>query len=314
MAKKKKHEEHENLERWLVSYADFMTLLFATFVVLYALAQTDVAKFSQLENSLKSAFDSVVMEGTQGVMDKSGSKVIGESQADSMMSSLILEYLNPKYEEQAFEEIKDQVKALSKTKELEGVDAKITDRGLVILMTDKSLLFGSGSAELSPQAKIKLDKIGGIIGRKFILHLIRVEGHTDNIPFSSSKYPSNWELSSARACSIVRYFIQRFKFMPELFTPVGFADTKPYMQNDTLGNRSMNRRVDIVILRNTYKGSEDARDSLIKLDKESQRRMKEQQTQTINSVLGLSDAAKELTEVGPAKEEKIIIIGDKKRH
>ena len=308
MAKKKKHEEHENLERWLVSYADFMTLLFATFVVLYALAQTDVNKFAQLESSLKTAFDQTVLQGQQSVMDNKGENVIGASQADSAISSLMMEYLSPKYEEESFEEIKKEIEAKNKSGELKGVTSKIVDRGLIIMVTDNALVFAPGSAELSTKAKLKLDKIGGIIGRKFILHYIRVEGHTDDIPFSSSKYPSNWELSSARACSIVRYLIDRFRFKPELFTPVGFADTRPFMQNDTPGNRSMNRRVDIVILRNTYKSGEDARDSIIKLDRRSQQKMKEEQLQTINRVLGLSDAAKELTEKSSGSQEKIIII------
>lgn len=312
MAKKKKHEEHENLERWLVSYADFMTLLFATFVVLYALAQTDVNKFAQLESSLKTAFDQTIVQGQDNIMDFKGKDVIGSNQADSIMSSLVMEFLSPKYEEEAFEEIKKEIDTKNQRGELKGVSSKIDDRGLVIMVTDNALVFGPGSAELSSKAKIQLDKIGGIIGRKFILHYIRVEGHTDSVPFSSSKYPSNWELSSARACSIVRYLIDRFNFKSELFTPVGFADTRPYMQNDTPGNRSMNRRVDIVILRNTYKAGEDARDSIIKLDRKSQEKMKEQQLQTINKVLGLSDAAKELTEKSSDTQDKVIIIKNNK--
>ncbi len=314
MAKKQKHEEHENLERWLVSYADFMTLLFATFVVLYALAQTNVTQFTSLGESLKSAFTSSVFDGKEGVMDKDGSKVVGEAQTESMISALLMEYLSPKYEEESFQQIQNEIKTLVKDKDLDNVDVKVTERGLTISLIDKGLLFKPGSAELYPEAKIKLDKIGGIIGRKFILHLIRVEGNTDNLPFSNAQYPSNWELSSARACSIVRYLIKRFQFMPELFTPVGFSDTRPVAPNDTNENRSKNRRVDIVILRNSYKKGEDARDSLIKLDRKAQEELKQKQTETINSILGLSDAAKELTESTPASQEKLIIIDNKKKH
>lgn len=102
--------------------------------------------------------------------------------------------------------------------------------------------------------------------------------------------------------------------MPELFTPVGFSDTRPVAPNDSNENRSKNRRVDIVILRNSYKKGEDARDSLIKLDRKSQEELKQKQTETINSILGLSDAAKELTESTPASQEKLIIIDNKKKH
>lgn len=306
MARKKKHEEHENLERWLVSYADFMTLLFATFVVLYALSQTDVSKFTKLGESLKGSFSQSVLEGSQGVLDSKGENVLDSNSADSMMSSLIFEYLNPKYEEASYEDIKKQINDLSKSGELKGVSASIEDRGLVIVMSNKALSFTPGSAELSPEAKLQLDKIGGIIGKKFILHIMRVEGHTDNVPFSNSKYPSNWELSSARACSVVRFMIDRFKFTPELFTPIGFADTRPIAPNTTSNGRALNRRVDIVILKNQYKSIEDSRDSLIKMDKKSQQKQKDQQMQTISRVLNLSDAAKQLTGDDLDSAEKVI--------
>ena len=306
MSRKKKHEEHENLERWLVSYADFMTLLFATFVVLYALSQTDVAKFTELGQSLKGAFSHSVLEGSQGVMDSQGQSVLGETPADSMMSSLIFEYLNPKYEEASYEEIQKKIKDMTKSGELEGVTTKIDDRGLVIVMSDTTLSFASGSAELSPKAKLQLDKIGSLIGRKFIMHLMRVEGHTDNIPFSSAKYPSNWELSAARSSAVVRYFIERFKFAPDLFTAIGYADTRPAAPNTNAKNRTINRRVDIVVLRNKYKNLEDSRDELIKFDKKEQKIQKEQQMQTINSVLSLSDAAKQLTDDENLTQDKVI--------
>ena len=311
MSRKKKHEEHENLERWLVSYADFMTLLFATFVVLYALSQTDVANFTKLGESLRGSFSHSVLEGSQGVLESKGESVLGATPADSMMSSLIFEYLNPKYEEASFQEIEKQIKDLSKSKELKGVSSKVDDRGLVIILSDEALSFAPGSAELSPQAKIQLDKIGGLIGRKFIMHLMRVEGHTDSDPFSSSKYPSNWELSSARSCAVVRYMIERFKFTPDLFTSVGYSDTRPAVENTSAKNKKLNRRVDIVVLRNKYKNLEDSRDELIKFDKKEQKEQKEQQMQTINSVLSLSDAAKQLTDEESDSADKVIRL-DKK--
>ncbi len=306
MSRKKKHEEHENLERWLVSYADFMTLLFATFVVLYALSQTDVAKFTKLGESLKGSFSHSIMEGSQGVLDSQGQSVLGATPADSMMSSLIFEYLNPKYEESSYEEIQNQIKNLTKTGELTGITTKIDDRGLTIIMSDKALSFRPGSAELSPQAKLQLDKIGGTIGRKFLMHLMRVEGHTDNIPFSNERYPSNWELSAARSSSVTRYLIDRFKFTPDLFTVIGFSDTRPMAPNSNDKNRALNRRVDIVILRNKYKSLEDSRDELIKFDKKEQKIQKEQQMQTINRVLSLSDAAKQLSGEENESEDRVI--------
>ncbi len=306
MARKKKHEEHENLERWLVSYADFMTLLFATFVVLYALAQTDVAKFTSLGQSLKGSFSHSVIEGSQGIMDSQGESVLSSTPADSLMSSLIFEYLNPKYEESSFQDIQKQIKEMSKNGELDGITTKVDDRGLTIILSDEALAFASGSAELSPKAKIQLDKIGGIIGRKFIMHLMRVEGHTDNIQFSNAKFPSNWELSSARSSAVVRYLIDRFKFTPDLFTVIGFADTRPMAPNTSAKNRALNRRVDIVVLRNKFKPLEDSRDEFIKFDKKDQKIQKEQQMETINRVLSLSDAAKQLTDDENAEKDRVI--------
>lgn len=302
MAKKKKHEEHENLERWLVSYADFMTLLFATFVVLYALSQADAAKFQKLGESLKGAFAQSVLQGSQGILESKGANVIGNPGADSMMQSLIFEYMNPKYEESSMDNIQKDVNSSG---DLGGVKAQKEERGLVITMSDKALQFKPGSAELTPEAKQKLDKIGVIIGKRFIAHSIRIEGHTDNIQFSNAKYPSNWELSSARASSVLRYLVGRFKFSSELFTAVGFADTRPKAPNDTPWGRAKNRSVDIVILKNEYKNVEDSRDKMVILDKKQGEQKRQQQLQTINAVLSLSDAAKQLQDDSDS-DQKVI--------
>lgn len=308
MAKKKKHEEHENLERWLISYADFITLLFATFVVLYALAQVDVSKFVEFNKNMQSSFSSNLLQGQEGVLD-SGDNPLDSSSANAILDSLILEYMNPQYERESFEDIKNDIEKLKREKKLDGVDAEITDRGLVIIFTGTDMLFAPASADLTPAAKKKLEKIGALIGRKFLLHLMRVEGHTDNIPFSSDKYPSNWELSSARACSVVRFLIHKFKFVDELFTPIGYADTRPIAPNTSDKNRAKNRRVDIVVLKNQYKSVEDARDSFIKMDKKKQEEIRSRHIETINQILSLSDAASELQDDNEEKE--VILLKDR---
>ena len=133
MARKKKHPEHENLERWLVSYADFITLLFATFVVLYALAQVDATDFAKLEESLKNAFaqSGNLFDGQQSVMDGSDS-LFDQQQANSFIPSLMLEYISPKYEEESFKEIEESIQKLTEAGELDGISTKITDKGLLI--------------------------------------------------------------------------------------------------------------------------------------------------------------------------------------
>ena len=136
MAKKHKHPEHENLERWLVSYADFITLLFATFVVLYALAQVDAVDFQKLEESLKYAFSqNTLFDGQQSIMDSQDS-IFNEEVGNSFIPSLMVEYISPKYEEESFKEIEADIKELKEIGELEGISAKITEKGLLITFVD----------------------------------------------------------------------------------------------------------------------------------------------------------------------------------
>ena len=251
MARKPKHPEHENLERWLVSYADFITLLFATFVVLYALAQTDVNDFAKLQESLKYAFSqNALMDGQQSIMDGSDS-MFDQQQANSFIPSLMLEYISPKYEEESFREIEETIEELKKAGELDGITSKMTDKGLLLTFDDK-YLFAPASAYLDKGAKKLLDKVGVLICKKFVLHAMRVEGHTDSDPIKSTQYPSNWELSSARASSVVRYLIDRFKFSPSLFSAIGYADTRP-LESAISPKDPANRRVEILILKNKYK-------------------------------------------------------------
>ena len=147
MARKKPPEEPENLERWLVSYGDFITLLFATFVVLYALAQVDATDFAKLEESLKSAFSqNTLLEGQQSLMDGS-QNIFDQQQANSFIPSLMLEYISPKYEEESFNEIEETIKELKEAGELSGISSKMTDKGLLLTFDDK-YLFAPGSAYL----------------------------------------------------------------------------------------------------------------------------------------------------------------------
>ena len=280
---KKKQEEHENLERWMVSYADFMTLLFATFVVLYALSQINVNEFKKVEESLKKAFSvQSILDGGSGVMS-SGNSVLDTSSADSMIDSLFMEYISPRYEQESYEKIKKEVEDFAKSGELNGVSATIDERGLVITITDKNILFQSGSAELSPQAKKLLEKVGKLIVEKFALHLIRVEGHTDSVPVSG-KYPSNWELSSARASSIVRYLIDRFHILPDLMSAVGYADTRPVDTKKDAASLAKNRRVEIVVQRNQNKTLDHYQNTFMKMDKTEQQRRRNEQIKIIREI------------------------------
>ena len=297
MAKKHKHPEHENLERWLVSYADFITLLFATFVVLYALAQVDATDFAKLEDSLKYAFSqNSLFDGQEAVLSGSDS-VFDQQQANSFIPSLMVEYISPKYEEDSFKEIAEEIKELTEMGELDGISSKITDKGLLLTFDDK-YLFAPGSAYLAPDAKKLLDKVGVLVCKKFVLHHMIVEGHTDSLTMKSNQFPSNWELSGARACSVVRYLINRFKFSPSLFSAVGYADTRP-VENAISPKDPANRRVEVLILKNKYKNQFGTRnDFTLSLTKAQQDEIQKQRAEIIKKVEGdsISAAARKLLE------------------
>jgi chemotaxis protein MotB len=305
MAKKKKQEEHENLERWLVSYGDFITLLFATFVVLYALAQVDATDFAKLEESLKSAFSqNTIFDGQQSIMDGSDS-LFDQQQANSFIPSLMVEYISPKYEEDSFKEIESQIKDLTEMGELDGISSKMTDKGLLLTFEDK-YLFAPGSATLDQNARKLLDKVGVLICKKFVLHSMLIEGHTDSVAINTGNYPSNWELSSARACSVVRYLINRFKFSPSLFTAAGYADTRP-LETSISPKDPANRRVEVLILKNKYKNQVGTKsDYTLSLSKTQQDAIQAQREKIIQDVEdgSISQAAKQLLEENKARIKK----------
>lgn len=311
MAKKHKHEDHENLERWLVSYGDFITLLFATFVVLYALAQVDATDFAKLEESLKNAFSqNTIFEGQQSVMEGSDS-LFDQQPANSFIPSLMVEYISPKYEEDSFKEIENEIKELTEMGELDGISSKMTDKGLLLTFDDK-YLFAPGSAYLDTPARKLLDKVGVLICKKFILHSMIVEGHTDSNAMRSNIFPSNWELSGARACSVVRYLISRFNFSPSLFSAVGYADTRP-LETAISPKDPANRRVEILILRNKYKNQFGTKNDIsLNLTKAQQDEIQRKRATIIKQVEGdsISQAARQLLEdnkkrIAKQKSEKL---------
>ena len=311
MAKKQKHEEHENLERWLVSYGDFITLLFATFVVLYALAQIDATDFAKLEESLRHAFSqNTLLEGQTSVLDGSDS-IFDQQQANSFIPSLMVEYISPKYEEESFKEIEKEIKDLKDMGEVEGINSKITEKGLLLTFDDK-YLFAAGSAYLDSNARMLLDKVGVLICKKFVLHDMIIEGHTDSLKINSGQYPSNWELSGARACSVVRYLINRFQFSPSLFSAVGYADTR-LAEKAISPKDPANRRVEILILKNKYKNQFGSKNDLtLNLSKSQQEEIQARREKIIRSVEGdsISPAARKLLEdnkkrIAQQKSEKL---------
>lgn len=280
MGKKHKHPEHENLERWLVSYADFITLLFATFVVLYALSMVDLAKFKNMSQGIRQAFDKTILKNPGGIMSGEPKSSILPKQGNSVMDKI-----NPKYPvppeilqngatrplgeavQKINSELKEQAKKWKENAEKNGkgkgkdgqgsanlpdslkqeVSVHMENRGIVISFSS-SMFFASGSSGLKPEAYKVLAQI--LKPLKDTGKVIHVEGHTDNRPIASAIYPSNWELSSSRASSVVRNLIKQ-GLSPNMLVSVGYADTRPIATNDTEDGRRRNRRVDIVIMSTT---------------------------------------------------------------
>ncbi len=222
--KRKEVKSHENVERWMVSYADFVTLLFCFFTAMYAISNVDTNKLEKFASSMKTAFNDgekvknfSVIDDVQVLLPTSAET---ESSIREMLSTII--------------------------KESDGsLDVKRDKRGIVIAVADK-MLYKSGSAELKEDAVNFLDQLVQPILE--YPNPVRIEGHTDNIPIHTKSFPSNWELSASRAINVAKYFVDKHDVDPGRITSIGYAEHKPVASNDSPDGRAKNRRVDIVLL------------------------------------------------------------------
>jgi chemotaxis protein MotB len=287
MARRKGHAvEHENEERWLLTYADMLTLLFALFMVLFSISSVNISKYQVLQRSLKAAFSGAILSGGHAIMRTGSQSTSAHTPATAEIPSIVP--LTPTQAArsnsstssasapvatapvhgltsgQLAAALNSMAKAVSEQSEfallkrkLDGfaqahgfanqVQTEITRRGLVVnVLTDK-LLFDSGQATLQ-QAGLPL--LGEIVQLLNVdrSHPIIVEGHTDNVPISTVEFPSNWELSTARATNVVRYLIAH-GIRPGRLGAAGYAALDPVASNATGAGRALNRRVDIVFER-----------------------------------------------------------------
>jgi len=247
----KKHPEHVNLERWLVSYADFITLLFAFFVVLYAISRADIAKFKAVSESLRAAFSGDLVDQA----GRSGGKTFNQFETEVPTGGLVIDMPSGKMNIQApdYEDLKRVADILEESVSYElgasdfaeKIQITYDDRGLVVRLSAKDFYL-AGSAEVKPDALPILNQMAKVL--KTVKRHIRVEGHTDNGKIASEYYPTNWELSTARAAWLVRYLIKKFDYDPRLLEASGFAEFHPVASNDSPIGRARNRRVEIVVL------------------------------------------------------------------
>lgn len=243
MARRKKQEQ-ENHERWLISYADFITLLFAFFVVMYATSQSDNEKQATFEKSFKQATGTFQSGGAGGILNDPFPTHLEDG---SPIESPIRLFRD---KNASRKELKDAIWQLIHAKmtaeEIKNSGLDIYDDSQGVRVAIKaSRLFPSGSAKILPEALKRLDNIGEVL--KLAERRMIIEGHTDDETIASEMFPSNWELAAARASTIVRYLIKRHRVPADLISVASYADQKPLVRNDSAENRAQNRRIEILI-------------------------------------------------------------------
>ena len=285
--------EHDNEERWLLTYADMLTLLFALFMVLFSISSVNISKYQVLQQSLKAAFSGSILPGGRAIQQSGSestsehtpataaipsivplvptptnrsSSSMGAANVTASRAALAAKAANSKpmstaqlqaalnsmaasvAEQDSFKALEKKLNAYAKAHGFGSeVKAVIERRGLVVrVMTDK-VLFASGQATLQPKGRPLLAEVAQLLNVDKS-HPITVEGHTDNEPIATAEFPSNWELSTARATTVVRFLIAHGVGDGRLGA-VGYADLHPIASNATAAGRARNRRVDIVLMR-----------------------------------------------------------------
>jgi chemotaxis protein MotB len=269
------HEEHVNHEAWVIPYADMLTLLMALFLVLFAIGRTDLEKFKKLAESFREEFgggssSQVVsisegqtgtspLDGGEGVLDANVMPANaegtgnGEGTGYATPTELQIEQARQEAEQEAAQEALGELEQLENAilveAERQGLGDKVAfrfnGRGLVISLLNSAVLFDSGQATLQPEGLEVLQTI--IPALQDIPNNIEIEGHTDNVPVSNARYRDNWDLSSSRATSVLRYMLLQGIEQPRL-RAAGLGDSYPIADNATAAGRAQNRRVEIVIV------------------------------------------------------------------
>jgi len=237
---------HENSERWLITYADLITLLMVFFVVLYSMSKADTEKFQRISLSLEKAFNVDVLTATDAVSaggDQSGALVVSMSQESTGASDAVVAEAS---------RIRAQLETITTEGPAPDVAVIATKEGVVVRISG-SFLFDSGRAELKPAAIPILDQLSKDL--RGMSNDVRVDGHTDNIPVDSPRYATNWELSTARAVTVARFLAEIGQVPASRLGATGYGEFHPLGPNDTREQRALNRRVEIRILSGSTAGA-----------------------------------------------------------
>jgi chemotaxis protein MotB len=240
MARRRRDVEPENHERWLVSYADFITLLFAFFVVMFASSQTDKAKAKAVSDSVADAFDggSALQKITQLVRGYSAGEKRGGASSRTEPPAL-------SRKDDLVRSSETLVKALQPEIDSGKIKIAMEARGLVISL-QQAAFFPSGGDGLLNDALPSMGKIADVLRK--LPNQIRLEGHTDSRPINNERFRNNWELSAARGIAVLQWLEAQYHFPPSQLAVVAYADTVPKVKNETEEERALNRRVDITVL------------------------------------------------------------------
>lgn len=268
------HEEHgeANHERWLLTYADMITLLMVLFIVLFAISVVDKKKFAELADGLSHNLNSSpkIMPAGSGILD--GGKTskpdqgqldanppspvtpVEEADLEKQLKANLQKQALLKQEKVALNGAEQQIEAALKAKGLQNsVSFAVTSRGLVVSIVTDQVLFDTNKADLKPVGQQILDAIAPAL--RNLPNDVSVEGHTDNVPITGGPFASNWELSAVRATTVVRYLIATDGLQPNRLSATGYADTKPVVPNDSPAHQAQNRRVDIIVLSSLLDGA-----------------------------------------------------------
>jgi len=266
MARRKKVAAHENHERWLVSYADFITLLFAFFVVMFASSQTDKSRAKQISQAVEKA----LADGKSLSVTPAVAKILGGTVDDKGVGNAQMK--GPGGAQKAaieaplenIIELTPSMKILSSQLEQEiktgAVEVTLEPRGLVVSLK-QTAFFPSGTDVIEPTSYPIFEKIAEVLNS--VGNPLSIEGHTDDVPIHTARFRSNWELSAARAISMMELMANQFHVDRQRVSIVGFADTAPQKPNDTAEGRASNRRVDIVI-KNSYMANPNTKNAAAK--------------------------------------------------
>jgi chemotaxis protein MotB len=264
-------EEHENHERWLVSYADMMTLLMVLFIVMFAISQVDQRQFNALKDGLAAGFGQSVsvLDGSDAAMEQPGIAPIppvapANFEADVTQESANVQAVQQAVDEAArlrnerqyadaaaevsrLEEVRDRLLAALREHGLEAdVRMAIDGRGLTVSLVSRHIVFAPNLADLTPRGKQVLDVLAPVL--RDLPDSLQIDGHTNQVPVKPKFYPTDWELSAARAITVLRHLNESGKVPAARMSAAAFGHERPLIDPDRKGSQQLNKRVDIVVL------------------------------------------------------------------